>query len=107
MTPRKMEKLQRVLEVRPISCQTATARHVSGLTGFLWYVSFALRPGKILVGHLLAAVGMPQSAAFLSGLENPNKRVTLGPIFHDVLDFRRWFVDKRLAYRGREPFVAH
>ena len=64
------------------------------------HVSFALRPGKFFVGQLLAAMGMPQSAAFPSGLDNPKRKVTLGPLFHNELEFWRWFVDKRLAYRG-------
>ena len=100
MTPRKLEKLQRMLGEWPVSRQTATVRQVSELTGFLLHVSFALRPGKFFVGQLLAAMGMPQSAAFPSGLDNPKRKVTLGPLFHNELEFWRWFVDKRLAYRG-------
>ena len=59
-----------------------------------------MRPGNFYVGQLLPAVGMPPSAAFPSGLGNLNRRVTLGPLFLDNLDFWRWFVDTRLAHRG-------
>ena len=62
--------------------------------GFLLCVSFAMLPGKFFVGQLLAAVGTPQSAAFPSGSDNPNRRVTLSPLFYDELDFWRWLVDK-------------
>ena len=104
MTPRKLEKLQRMLGEWPVSRQTATVRQVSELTGFLLHVSFALRPGKFFVGQLLAAVGMPQSAAFPSGLDNPSRRVSLGPLFHDELEFYRLFVDKGLDYQGGGTF---
>ena len=100
MTLRKLEKLRRYLGEWPVSRQTATVREVSGLTSFLLHVSFAMRPWKFFVSQLMAAVGMPQSATFLSGLDNPNRRVMLGPLFHGELDFWRWFVDKELAYRG-------
>ena len=55
----------------------------------------------------LAAVGIPQSTVFPTGLDNPNRRVTLGPMYHDELEFWRWFVNKGLAYRARVLFVAH
>ena len=64
------------------------------------HVSFALRPGKFFVGRLVAAASLPPSAVFTSGMPDPNKRVTLGPLFHDELEFWRWFVDRGLTSLG-------
>ena len=61
-----------------MSRTVAMARQVSELTGFLLHVSFALRPGKFVVGRLLAAAGKSQSAAFPAGVVNPGRRVVLG-----------------------------
>ena len=83
-----------------MSRQTVTVRQVSELTGFLLHVSYALRPGKFFVGQLPTSVGMAQSAAFPSDLDNPNRRVTLGPLFYDEVEFRLWFVAKGLTHRG-------
>ena len=69
-------------------------------------MSYALRPWQFFVGQLLAAVSMPQSAAFPSGLDNPTGRVTLGPLFHDELEFWWWFVDTGLIIGGA-LFIAH
>ena len=85
-----------------MSRTVATARQVLELTGFLLHVSFALRPGKFVVGRLLAAAGKSQSAAFPAGVVNPGRRVVLGPEFHDVLEFWRWFVAHGLASRGEQ-----
>lgn len=63
-------------------------------------MSFALRPGKFTIGRLLAAVGMPQSAVFPSGVMTPHQRVTLGPMFHDDLESWRWFVRMGFDQRG-------
>ena len=87
MTPRKLEKMQPLLGGWPVSRQTATVSWVSGLTGFLLHVSFAMGAGKFFVGQLLAAAVMSQLAAFASGLNNANRRVTLGPLFYDEPDF--------------------
>lgn len=62
------------------------------LTGFLLHVSLTLRPETFFVGRLLAAVGMHLSAVFPYGVANSNRRVTLGPIFDDDLNFWRWFL---------------
>ena len=106
MTLRKQQKkLKWLLEAWPMSRNVATARQVSELTGFLLHVSFALRPGKFVVGRLLAAVGVPQSAAFPAGVETPGRMVVLGPEFHDDLEFWRWFVAHGLASRG-ERFTS-
>lgn len=56
--------------------------------------------GKFLVGRLLAAVGMPQSAVFPSRVSDLNRRVELGPLFHDDFEFWRRFVAQGLASRG-------
>lgn len=93
-------KLGVLLDQWPSSRTWATARQVAELTGFLLHVSFAMRPGKFFVGRLLAAVGMPQSAVFPSGVVNPHQRVTLGPLFHDELEFWRWFVAIGLDKKG-------
>ena len=87
MPLRKQQKLHRLLGEWPRSRLCATARQVAELTGFLLHVSFALRPGKYFVGCLLADVGMPQSDVFPSRVSNPARRVVLGPMFHDDLDF--------------------
>ena len=87
LTLRKQQKSKGLLEAWPMSRNVATARQVSELTGFLLHVSFALRPGKFVVGRLLAAVGMPPSAAFPAGVVDPGRRVVLGPEFHDDLEF--------------------
>lgn len=100
MTTHKQEKLARLLHVWPTSRKVATARQVSQLTGFLMHVSFALRPGKFFVGRLVAAAGQPSSAVFTSGAPDPNKRLVLGTMFHDELDFWRWFVNRGLTSRG-------
>ena len=100
MPAHKQQKLARVLSEWPATRTCATTRQVSQLTGFLIHVCFALRPGKFFVGRLLAAVGMPQSAVFPSRVSDPNRRVVLGPLFHDDLEFWRWFVAHGLASRG-------
>lgn len=100
MPLRKQQKLHRLLGEWPRSRLCATARQVAELTGFLLHVSFALRPGKFFVGCLLAAVGMPQSEVFPSRVSNPNRRVVLGPMFHDDLEFWRWFEQRGLASLG-------
>ena len=100
MPAHKQQKLDEVLSEWPTTRTSATARQVSQLTGFLIHVCFALRPGKLFVGRLLAAVGMPQSAVFPSRVSDPNRRVGLGPLFHDDLEFWRWFVARGLASRG-------
>lgn len=64
------------------------------------HVSFALRPGKGFVIRLLLTACMPASAAFTSGISDPNRRVILGLVFHDELEFRRWCKSKGLALRG-------
>ena len=87
MPTQNQQKLARVLGNWPVTRTSATARQVSEVTGFLMHVCFALRPGKFVVGRLLAAVGMPQSAAFPSRVSEPNRRVVLGPLFHDDLEF--------------------
>lgn len=56
--------------------------------------------GKVLVGRLLAAVGMPQSAVFPSRVSDLNRCVELGPLFHDDFEFWRRFVAQGLASRG-------
>lgn len=53
----------------------------------MMHVSFALLPGKFAVGCLLEAMGMSNSEIFPSCLSEPNKRVVLGPWFHEDLDF--------------------
>lgn len=100
MTDRKQHRLSRLLHAWPESRAIATARQVSELTGFLMHVSFALRPGKFFVGRLLAAVGLPKAAVFVSRGSNPSRRVTLGPMFHDDIDFWRWLVQRGFAARG-------
>ena len=100
MPPQKQQKLGRVLREWPAPRTSATARQVSELTGFLIHVCFALRPGKFFVGRLLAAVGMRQSAVFPSRVSDPNRRVVLGPLFHDDLEFWRWFEARGLVSRG-------
>jgi len=96
----KQQKLARVLHEWPLSRKCATTRQVAELTGFLMHVCFALRPGKFFVGRLLAAVGMPPSHAFPSRVSDPTRRVLLGPLFHDDLEFWRWFVARGLAALG-------
>ena len=55
MAQQKQAKLAVLLAEWPPSRTVATARQVSQLTGFLMHVSFALRPGKLFVGRLVAA----------------------------------------------------
>ena len=100
MTQRKHDKLCRILAEWPPSRKVATARQISELTGFLIHVAFALRPGKFFLSRLLSAANMPESAMFASGIAQPNKHVPLSPMFHDELEFWRWFVDKGLVGRG-------
>lgn len=101
MTQRKQQKLRHLLDQWQPSRRFATARQVAELTGGLRHVPFALRPGKVfVVGRLLAAVDMPQSAAFPSGVANPLRRVTLGPMSHDDPKFWCWFVQMGLDGRG-------
>ena len=58
-------------------------KQVSQLTGFLFHVSFVVRPGKFFVNRLLTDVGMPQSAA-ASGVApiGLGQRAVLGPESH-------------------------
>lgn len=63
-------------------------------------MSFALRPCKFFVDRLLAAVGMPKSAVFPSGVVNPRRHVTCGPMFHADLDFWRWLAANGLDASG-------
>lgn len=100
MTDTKQQKLGRILAAWPATRRVATARQVAELTGFLMHVSFVLRPGKFFVGRLLSAVGMPASSAFASQVPNPTRRVVLGPLFHDDLEFWRWFHGRGLSLRG-------
>ena len=97
---RKHDKLRRVLDEWPPSRAVATARQISQLTGFLAHVCLAVRVGRFFVGRLLEAASLPASAVFESGLAEPTRRITLGPMFHDELEDWRWFVEKGLVARG-------
>ena len=98
MTPRKPQKLHRLLGAWPVSHQIATVWQVSALTSFLLHVSFAIRPGSSSYASCWLRWACLNRPHFASGLDNPNRRVALGPTFHE-LELWRWFVDKGLAYR--------
>ena len=100
MTQRKQAELAVLLAEWPPSRTVATARQVSQLTGFLVRVSFALRPGKLFVGRLVAAASLPPSAVFTFRVPDPIKRVALGLLFHDELQFWRWLADRGLTSLG-------
>lgn len=98
-TDRKQHKLSRLLHAWPES-RTFATRQVSELTGFLTRVSFALWPCTFFVGRLLAAVGLPKAAVFVSAVLNPSRCLTFGPMIHDDLDSWRWLVQHGFAARG-------
>ena len=59
----KRLKLQNLLAEWPSSLTSASARQVSQLVCFILHVSFAVRPLRFFVNHLLASVGMPRISA--------------------------------------------
>lgn len=63
----------------------ATAQQISELNVFFLHVSSALRPGKRFIGQLLAAAGTSHSGVAPSGLTDPDRRVTSGPLFHEMI----------------------
>ena len=99
----KRLKLHKILAEWPTSRASPSAKQVSQLVGFLTHVSFAVRPGRLLVNRLSASVGMPRIVAgadFDCRMANPGRRLALGPEFDGDREFWRWFVEEGLDARG-------
>lgn len=92
---------QRVLQGWPASRLLATARQVLELTIVFHACVIRSTTGRFFCGKMLAAIGIPQVAVFLSSVCTPGRCVALGPMFHDDLEVWRWIMARGMAARGR------
>ena len=96
---RKSSKLRQVLADCPHYRHSATCMQIAELTGFLLYVSVAVRPGKFFAQRLLAHANMPLSSAAGFLCHRSRRLVSLGPEFHGDLKFWRWIVEAGMDAR--------
>ena len=107
MTPRKLEKLQRVLGEWPTSRQIATVRQVSGLTGFSLACVVCLAAREVLRRSVAGCDGHASIGRFSVWFGQPEEESHVGPSISQRARILAVVCGQKACLSRGTLFVAH